>query len=33
MPLRFDKPEAFIQHEFLVDIMLNKPELILGTNP
>ena len=33
LPLKFDKPEAIIQHEFLVDIMLNKPELILGTAP
>ena len=33
LPLRFDKAEAIAQHEFLVDIMLNKPELILGTTP
>jgi hypothetical protein len=33
LPLRFDKPEALIQHEFLVDIMINKPELILGSGP
>ena len=32
MPLRFDKPEALIQHELLVDIMLHKPECILGNS-
>ena len=32
MPLKYDKPEALIQHEFLVDIMLNKPEMILGSS-
>lgn len=30
LPLKFDKPEAIIQHEFFIDILLNKPELILG---
>lgn len=29
LPLKFDKPEALIQHELLIDIMINKPELIL----
>ena len=32
MPLKYDKPEALIQHEFLVDIMLNKPDMILGSS-
>ena len=25
MPIKYDKPEALLQHEFLVDIMLNRP--------
>lgn len=33
LPLRYDKPEAIMQHEFLIDIMINKPELILGNAP
>ena len=31
LPLRFDKPEAILQHGFLCDIMINRPEFILGT--
>lgn len=30
MPLKYDKEEAIIQHDFLLDIMLNKPEMLLG---
>lgn len=32
LPLRYDKQEAILQHEFLVDVMLHKPEYILGPN-
>ena len=32
LPLRFDKPEAIGQHRFLTDIMINRPEFIIGTN-
>lgn len=32
LPLRHDKPEAHKQHELLVDIVLNKPEIIFGAN-
>lgn len=32
LPLRFDKPEAIGQHGFLIDIMLSKPEYILGSS-
>lgn len=29
LPLRHDKPEAHIQHEFLADIVIQSPLLIL----
>lgn len=32
LPLKFDKPEAKLQHDLLADIMLNNPNLLIGTN-
>lgn len=29
--MRFDKAEALLQHDFLLEIMLKKPEWMLGT--
>ena len=32
LPLKFDKPEAKIQHEFLADILIGNGQLVLGNN-
>lgn len=32
LPLKFDKPEAKIQHELLTDILLSNGQLVLGNN-
>jgi len=32
LPLKFDKPEAKVQHELLTDILLNNGQLVMGAN-
>ena len=32
LPLKFDKPEGKIQHEFLADILIGNGQLVLGNN-
>ena len=32
LPLKFDKPEAKVQHELLTDILLSNGQLVLGNN-